>query len=596
MNIQKKYNIFSSISIPFQCAPIATVIAILMAISKNIVPLLQVTVTAGFIDAAISTVTGKTTFSMMLPYMFGVAALVGLDWILSPWQLAGLPMVWIQGRIGEKFRSALLMKKAKLKFYHIEKSDTWDLIERVFDTPEEKIKDAFELLISLLTVLIQVFGLVTMLYLKVWWAAIVLLFSMIPIFVMSLNSGKANYQAKVDIGKQKRKYTYLSQILSNREAVNERTIFGFGPKLNEQWHESYETSRKMILSTRIKWYIKEVGASVLTSIFSILVTLVLLEPTISGKLSIGLYISLIYAFRELFNIVSWQLNYFIRRLVESNMYLKDISVFCKLEEDSQALEQPLEQPLDFEELVFDNVSFRYPDTQEPILENFNLTIEKGRHYAFVGANGTGKTTITKLITGLYDNYEGQIKINGKPLKAYGQAGIKALSAVVYQDFARYQISIKDNIALGCINTKDNEKKVTEAANIVGLSNVIENLPEKLNTHLGKLEHDGVDLSGGEWQKVAMARAIVNPAPLLILDEPTAALDPISESKIYEEFEKISKNRTTIFISHRLGATKLADRIFVISSGKVAEQGSHEELMKQNGIYAKMYESQRSWYR
>ena len=212
----------------------------------------------------------------------------------------------------------------------------------------------------------------------------------------------------------------------------------------------------------------------------------------------------------------------------------------------------------------------------------------------MGVNGAGKTTLTKLLTGLYDNYEGEILLDGRELRTFRQADLKALFSVVYQDFARYQISLDDNIALGNVLRKD-PAKIKEAAEAMGLGQTIAELPRGMETPLGKIKEQGVDLSGGQWQRLAIARALYNPAAVQILDEPTAALDPVAESGIYEMFGKISAGKSTIFITHRLGAARLADEIIVVDGGKVAEKGNHEELLSQKGIYASMYEAQRSWY-
>lgn len=229
------------------------------------------------------------------------------------------------------------------------------------------------------------------------------------------------------------------------------------------------------------------------------------------------------------------------------------------------------------------------------MKNFNLRLEKDLHYAFVGINGAGKTTVTKLLTGLYDNYEGEILLNGRELRTYSQAELKALFAVVYQDFAKYYIPLKDNIALGNV-LNFNDQEVQQVASIIGLDEEVKDLPMGYDTPLGKIIEGGVDLSGGQWQKVAIARALYNPAQIRILDEPTAALDPVAESNIYEMFGRISKGKSTIFITHRLGAAKLADQIIVIDDGQVKEQGTHDELLKLGGIYAEMFEDQRSWYK
>jgi ATP-binding cassette subfamily B protein len=272
--------------------------------------------------------------------------------------------------------------------------------------------------------------------------------------------------------------------------------------------------------------------------------------------------------------------------------------FAALEDDDEAIEIPVFPPPVFESLEFRNVRFKYPGTDNYILDGVSFRIDAGKHYAFVGINGSGKTTITKLMTGLYNDFEGEILVNGRNISEYTQSELKAFFSVVYQDFARYYISIKDNIALGDVNRIRDEKNSVRIWDTIMKTNLEETaakLPKGLDTPLGKIKEGGLDVSGGEWQKIAMARAVMNQAPVRILDEPTASLDPVSESRTYEEFEKISRDKTTIFISHRLGSTKLAHEIFVLNDGRIIEKGDHRQLMELGGFYAQMYESQRSWY-
>ena len=244
-------------------------------------------------------------------------------------------------------------------------------------------------------------------------------------------------------------------------------------------------------------------------------------------------------------------------------------------------------------IKIENVSKTYGSGVKAV-DSVTLDIPDGAIFGFLGPNGAGKTTITKLLTGMYDNFEGEIKINNKSIREYKQAELKAIFSVVYQDFAKYYISLKDNILLGDVNHTD-EDKLSDVVSLLELEKTIAKLPQGMDTYLGKIKEGGMDLSGGEWQRVAIARALYHPAKIRILDEPTAALDPVAESNIYEMFGKISQGKSTIFITHRLGAAKLADKIIVIHDGAVAEQGSHEKLMTLGGIYAEMFESQRSWY-
>ena len=254
----------------------------------------------------------------------------------------------------------------------------------------------------------------------------------------------------------------------------------------------------------------------------------------------------------------------------------------------------------FGELMFEHVSFCYPGTEKYVLKDVSFRLEAGRHYAFTGANAAGKSTVIKLMTGLYDSYEGRILVNGKELREYSPQEKKSLYAVVFQDFARYQISVKDMIGLGmrrqgaqmeCQDTG----KVRLAVEQVGLSEFVDGLADGIDTVLGKFDRGNKEASGGQWQKLALARAFVSDAPICILDEPSASLDPVSESRLYQEYGKLSEGRTTVFISHRLGSVRLADSIIVFDEGRILEQGTFEELMKYESKFREMYEVQRSWY-
>lgn len=415
-------------------------------------------------------------------------------------------------------------------------------------------------------------------------------------FALAIKGGKATYKASVEAEKHMRRANYLQSLLQSRENVEERALFGYVDSVNEKWLGKYEESRIINTKVRLKYFIRMKGSSLITVFLSIAITGVLLAPLSQGIITVGMFMGLVIGTLNLIQMMSWQLSWTMSELARNREYLKDLTKFSELSETDGALELPVDKnSVVFENIEFRNVSFKYPGTDRYILKNFNLRLEKDLHYAFVGINGAGKTTVTKLLTGLYDNYEGEILLNGRELRTYSQAELKALFAVVYQDFAKYYIPLKDNIALGNV-LNFNDQEVQQVASIIGLDEEVKDLPMGYDTPLGKIIEGGVDLSGGQWQKVAIARALYNPAQIRILDEPTAALDPVAESNIYEMFGRISKGKSTIFITHRLGAAKLADQIIVIDDGQVKEQGTHDELLKLGGIYAEMFEAQRSWYK
>ncbi|GCD13029.1 ABC transporter ATP-binding protein [Clostridium tagluense] len=592
----KKYTVLDIVRLPLNCSPLYGILIAISKILDGIIPSLLILATAKFIDISISVVSSGGDLKKVFPSIFLVVAIVGYSWISV--RLIKFVEIKLEIKLREDLRLGMVKKRARLSYKYIENSESWDLISRVCKDPESKLSKAYINFLDLISMIIKVAGLLFILIAQVWWAALIILAVSVPLFMLSMKSGKATYEADKETSKYKRKYEYLKEVLTGRESVDERSLFRFSNNINKKWWDQYEISRKIILKTEAKWFIRMKAGGIITSFISIFIIIVLIKPVTSGLITIGMFISLVNAVTSLIQMLSWNLSFLVGELTKNIEYLKDLTNFSSLKEEKGATDNPLETPVKFKSLEFKNVRFKYPQTENYILDGMSFVIEHGKHYAFVGSNGAGKTTITKLITGLYDEYEGDILIDGNNIREYSQSYLKALCSVVYQDFAKYYISFKDNLSIGRINgikNKGNDMLIQDAVSTMSLNDVIESLPHGMDTPLGKIKSKGVDVSGGQWQRIAMARAIISPSPLRILDEPTAALDPISESNIYEKFEEISRGGTTIFISHRLGSTKLSDEIFVLGNGQVVESGNHNELISKNGVYTEMYESQKGWY-
>ena len=256
-----------------------------------------------------------------------------------------------------------------------------------------------------------------------------------------------------------------------------------------------------------------------------------------------------------------------------------------------ALPQTIEQGIEFR-----NVSFKYPSSDKRILNDVSFTIPAGKTVAIVGENGAGKTTLVKLLSRLYDPSVGSVLLDGRDLRDYDLGAYRRSDSVVYQDFFRYDLSASDNIGLGRVDAIGERPLVAAAAEKAGADDIIRRLPNGYETVLGKTFDEGVDLSGGEWQHLAIARAFMSDAQILILDEPTAAVDAFREHRLYEQFAQMARNKTVIFISHRFSTVRMADLIVVIDDGRVIETGSHDELMAQDGKYAAMFSTQAARYR
>jgi ATP-binding cassette, subfamily B, bacterial len=286
----------------------------------------------------------------------------------------------------------------------------------------------------------------------------------------------------------------------------------------------------------------------------------------------------------------------LNAIFESSLYVK--SLFDLLDTPPAIVDIDNPTILDHKKtpmIEFKNVTFRYPDTKEYILKDFSLVINPGEKVAFVGENGAGKSTIIKLLARFYDVTEGEILMNGENIKNIDRDSLYKSMGVLFQDFIQYEHTAADNIYFGKVYEDYDLEKIIFAAKDSGAHQVIEKLEKGYQQTLGRVFAEGAELSVGQWQKVALARGFLRDAPILILDEPTASIDAKAESEIFEKVQKLSKQKTVIIISHRFSTVRNADKIYVLDNGKIKESGSHEDLMKQAGTYAKLFQLQAKGY-
>lgn len=246
-------------------------------------------------------------------------------------------------------------------------------------------------------------------------------------------------------------------------------------------------------------------------------------------------------------------------------------------------------------IEFCDVSFAYPGCDKQVLSHLSFHIKAGERVAIVGQNGEGKTTLIKLLLGLFQPNSGEILVGGVPLGDYSRAAREKMFAPVFQDFSKYDITLQENVGVGDISSIYDLDRLSTAMRKAKADGLVTKLPDGIHTLLGRNFTDGVDLSGGEWQRVAIARAFMGNKPVMILDEPTSQLDPMAESEIYSDFATMVKDKTAIFITHRLGATTITDRILVMEHGMITQSGTHTELLQQSGLYAQMFGAQKQWY-
>ena len=592
---KKNYKAFDAFLLVFKASPVCAALDVFLSsfLYAFLPTAATALTTANFVDTAIAILRGERAYNDIFLPLILLLLVLGLNTILDSFSA----LVYFRNtyNLQRKLKPEIVRKHAALNFKHIENAESWELISRVSRDPVQSILDGFAGITIFMRVIIAVVSFIILIVTQVWWAAIVIIVFSAPMFWLSIKAGKKNYQAGVAAEKFNRRTDYLGDVLIGRDNVDERTLFGYGNEINKRWYKQFETGRLLQLKVALKFYVINKGSALTLALVAFLIALTLIGPVISGALTPGMFMGIVGAVFGMIMHLGWQTANSLELLSRLGEYMKDLTAFLTLDETADILTEPDSDPLPFSALEFRDVRFKYPSGSRFILDGLSFTLQAGRHYAFVGKNGAGKTTITKLLTGLYSDYEGEILINGRELREYPAGALKALFSVVYQDFAKYYIPLKDNIILGDAAVNVADEKAAEAAKQAGLDETITALKNGMDTPLGKIIEGGQDISGGQWQRVAIARSLISRAPVKMLDEPTAALDPLSESRIYEEFEKLMRGKTTVFISHRLGSTKLADEILVIDDGKIIERGTHNELMKVKGQYTEMFEAQRGWY-
>ncbi|MBR4017032.1 MAG: ABC transporter ATP-binding protein [Oscillospiraceae bacterium] len=444
-------------------------------------------------------------------------------------------------------------------------------------------------LISFLVVLLSVPGLS--------WITLVVMAVSVPSAIVNFTYRRKNFHYMRFSSKERRQMNYFSGVLVDKDLVKEIRLYGLADDFIARFFSAfkayYKGMRKLIVNESA-WHIL---FAVITGVTNLIFYIMIAKQVFTGEIQIGDYTLYTGAITSVATCVS-TLIASTGSIYEGTLFIDNLIAFLN---EKQTIVPALPNPQPVQRgightVTFENVSFRYPGAQKDVLKNISFTISEGETLALVGLNGAGKTTLIKLLTRLYDPTAGRILLDGKDLREYDVESLYRTFGIIFQDFGRYALNVRENIALGNLRKESTQEAIEYASSQSAVRDFVEKLPGGYDTPLMRIfEQNGTELSVGQWQKLAIARAFYADSDILILDEPTASLDAIAEQEIFSQFDKLRHNKTTVFVSHRLSSATLADKILVIDNGCLREMGNHQELMDQQGEYYRLFTTQSKRY-
>lgn len=499
-----------------------------------------------------------------------------------------------------------VVKQVKIQI--MEKAKTVDLAQ--FDTPEfyEKLENAnreagsrpiniIQSTFSMISALINLASYIVILSTVLWWSALLIIAVSVPSAIVNFIYRRKNFEYMRHRSKDRRQMNYYSDVLVNKDMVKEVRLYNLADNFIDRYKNVfdhyYQGLRRLILAESA-WHI---GIAIVSACANCFLYANFAWMVFQGSIKIGDYSLYTGALNSISSSVTSLIS-LSATIYEGTLFIDNLIGFLKVKPhvvSAKAVPEKVAHSTPHT-IEFKNVSFKYPGTERNVIDHVNLKFRPGETVVLVGLNGAGKTTLIKLLTRLYDPTEGQILLDGKDLRDYEPSDLYKMFGIIFQDYGRYAVSVTDNIHFGSIDKEIDHDEIRAAAVQSNADAYITRLPNGYDTPLMRIfEPQGIELSGGQWQKLAIARAFYSDSDILILDEPTASLDPIAEQEIFNEFDALRKDKTSIFVSHRLSSATVASKIVVLEYGRVIEEGTHRELMEFGGRYCELFTTQAKRY-
>lgn len=578
--------------------PGATVAVAVLALVQSTLPALQLWVTKLLIDQIVLVITlapTQRTQATLTAVFFYLLLEAGM---LLGSVLVGTLSSYLYHLLGERLtyhiQQRILQQCTRLDLAAYESTTYYDELKRAQAQAQQGPTILLRRLLELAQAALTLLSMTTLIVLYKPWLVFILIGATVPGFWVALHYGQQRFFLFNNRTPDSRRADYLSDVLSSEAYAKEVRIWdlshyflGLIQQLRTRFiQENIALARKQALAG--------FGGETLSTLGYYTAYLMVIVGVLGGALTIGdltLYAGVFSRSQSLFE----RLLQSLAQVYETQLFVQNLMRFLRLEPQVVAPAQPRPLPAPPGELRIENLSFTYPGTAKQVLTKLNFTVRPGECVAIVGANGSGKTTLIKLLLRLYDPDQGHIRLDGVDTRTVDPVQLRQQMAVVFQDYARYQLSARENIGVGRLDQLENLLQIRRAANQAGIDGALSHLPAGYATLLGRQFEGGCELSLGQWQRVAIARALLRDAPILILDEPTAAMDAQAEYELYQQLKELARDRMTILISHRFSTVRMADRILVLEDGKIVEEGTHATLLEQNTRYAYLFKLQAASY-